>query len=233
MKVLVLGHNGMLGNTVLKYLSDCYTVHTISHRYPSELFIKHISEFDGGWVVNCIGAVPAKYTDFSINYTLPMFLDSLNKFKIINITTDTIDSDSPYSYSKKILNDWLMDYSKHSLSIRASVIGLGEASTNGIIHWVLSQQTIFAHRHHMWNGITALEWAKHCRKMIDGSITDKHITLVSDCISKYELISMILDVFKHTANLIEHTDTHKNNCIGGIYTNSIYHQLIELRNFLK
>jgi nucleoside-diphosphate-sugar epimerase len=121
MKVLVLGHNGMLGRVVLSYLNMYYQVDITQYRYPSKEFINDIHNFDGDWVVNCIGAIPHKYSEFDVNYELPVFLDTLNKFKIIHSSTDDESGDSPYSESKRIASKWLLENSKNTYSIKSSI----------------------------------------------------------------------------------------------------------------
>ena len=66
MKVLVLGHKGMLGNMVYKYLStkeDCELI-TTDLRWPSEDFKNFAVNFDGDFIVNCIGAIHQKKTNY-------------------------------------------------------------------------------------------------------------------------------------------------------------------------
>ena len=63
-KVVILGHKGMLGHMVHKVLSDNYEVKTIDERFPN--WNKEM--FDGvDFVINCIGAIPQKTTNFHVN----------------------------------------------------------------------------------------------------------------------------------------------------------------------
>ena len=74
MKIFILGHRGMLGHMVHKYLStkeDCELV-TTNLRWPSEEFKKKVIDFDGDFVVNCIGAINQKNDDFDVNVDLPI-----------------------------------------------------------------------------------------------------------------------------------------------------------------
>ena len=79
MKILVLGHKGMLGHMVHKYLStkkDCELV-TTEFRWENREFKKFILDFDGDFVVNCIGAIHQRTTDFGVNVELPEWLDKI------------------------------------------------------------------------------------------------------------------------------------------------------------
>jgi dTDP-4-dehydrorhamnose reductase len=228
MKVLVLGHKGMLGSIVFSYLNQYYDVHTIDYRYPSTEFIDNILNFDGNWIVNCIGAIPHKYSKFDVNYKLPIFLDELDMFKIIHCSTDDINSDTPYSKSKRKAADWLTLHSKNTHSIQSSVIGGG-----GLLKWVLSNTEVNGYVKSMWNGITTLEWAKYCKLIIDGIYVDTHISLITDCISKYELIRIISDVYNHNIIIKEDTSIICNNCIDGIYVGTVKNKLEEFKNFYE
>lgn len=228
MKILVLGHTGMLGRIVLSYLHNQYDTYTTSHRYPSDEFTKYIQNFDGDWVINCIGAIPQKYSTFEVNYELPILLDTINKFKIIHSSTDDTSGNTPYSISKNKADDWIYKHSKNTYSIKSSIIGEGG---NGLLNWVLSNTTVSGYSRCMWNGITTLEWAKFCKKLIDGEILNTHISLKTDCISKYELLHIISTVYNHTVNIVEDNVYISNNCIDGIYVGSIEDKLIELKKF--
>ena len=66
MKVLVLGHKGMLGHMVVKYLqSKNVHVFTMEKRWP--LNQQGIKTFTGDYIINCIGAIPQRTNEFSIN----------------------------------------------------------------------------------------------------------------------------------------------------------------------
>ena len=71
MKVLVLGHKGMLGHMVHKYLStkkDCKLT-TTDLRWPSEDFKDFVLEFcdlrGGDYIINCIGSIPQRKDNFN------------------------------------------------------------------------------------------------------------------------------------------------------------------------
>jgi dTDP-4-dehydrorhamnose reductase len=58
MKVLVLGHKGMLGHMVSKLLtSKNIEVTTTECRWSTSCFKNTIKDFDGDYIINCIGAI--------------------------------------------------------------------------------------------------------------------------------------------------------------------------------
>jgi hypothetical protein len=89
MRILILGHTGMLGHMVHKYLtSKSLNVETTNQRWPSQEFKEFIKEYDGDFIINCIGAIHQKTKNFDVNWELPIFLDFYCKCKIINPGTD-------------------------------------------------------------------------------------------------------------------------------------------------
>ena len=71
-KVVILGHKGMLGHMVHKVFNDNYEVKTITERFPN--WNKEM--FDGvDFIVNCVGAIPQKTNEFDINWQIPLWLD--------------------------------------------------------------------------------------------------------------------------------------------------------------
>ena len=72
MNVLVLGSSGMLGNAVYKYFMDKLVLVTcFNNRWPSKLFKSNIRNYNGDYVVNCIGAIAQRTDKFEINYHSP------------------------------------------------------------------------------------------------------------------------------------------------------------------
>ena len=102
MKVLVLGHTGMLGNAVCNYLrqSEDISFVTTKYRWPTDAFKTSVKNFDGDFIINCIGAIPQRTDKFEINYELPIWLDENVDCRIIHPATDCeMDSDD-YGKSK-------------------------------------------------------------------------------------------------------------------------------------
>ena len=103
-KVLVLGHGGMLGNAVCRYLNEQRDVSVVidsqKNRWPSNSFKKSIKNFNGDYIINCIGAIPQRTNQFEVNYELPIWLDKNVDCRIIHPATDCEMDDDAYGISK-------------------------------------------------------------------------------------------------------------------------------------
>ena len=196
MKILVLGHRGMLGHMVYKYLStksNCELTITNS-RWPSERFKKKILDFNGDFVVNCIGAIHQKTNNFEVNTELPIWLDELDKnFKIIHPGTDCEIDNDDYGDSKRISTEYLMKNNKNTKIIKTSIIGHELDSKYSLLEWFLnSDSEVFGYSQAYWNGNTTLQWSKICYDlMVDWDNYEKLNIPSTECISKYELLEKI------------------------------------------
>jgi len=141
MNVLVLGHEGMLGHMVNKYLTrEGVTVFTMPPRsevpaaaWPSQLFKESMLTGLNGidYIVNCIGAIPQHkkydFEDFvNVNVTLPIWLARTTKCKIIHPTTDCefLGENPKNSF-----------YSKNSIKDARDNYGLSKAMASEILEW--------------------------------------------------------------------------------------------------
>ena len=85
-----------------------------------------------------------------------------------------------------------------------------------------------------WNGITTLEWGKQCKKLIENwDNSNLYNILITDCISKYELLTEIKSVFKLDFEITPINNIGKNKCLTGVKLNNIKNQLIDLKIFYK
>lgn len=109
MRILILGHTGMLGHMVKMYLEQFYTVETISDRWGTEEFKTTIQESDADYLINCIGAIPQRTKNFDINWELPIWLDQNFNGRIIHPGTDCEMDDDDYGISKAKAAAWLME----------------------------------------------------------------------------------------------------------------------------
>ena len=236
MRILVLGHTGMLGNAVHNYLQKFYRIDTISCRCNSIEFEDSVKTYDGDYIINCIGSIPQKFRDFKINILLPIFLELNCRCKIIHPATDCEDSRHmfSYSFSKKIADDWLQAYSKKTYILQSSIIGIELNSQSSLLSWVLnSKGVISGYVDAKWNGITSLEWAKQCKEIIDNptSFPGKSV-FHTRCISKYELLTIIKEVFNlKYIEIISVEGIGEDRCMYGEALSPIRDQLIELKEF--
>lgn len=233
MKILVLGHTGMLGNAVHRYLQNFYTIDTIDYRWPSNEFIEYIKSYNGDFIINCIGAIPQKTSNFGINSILPVFLDLTSKCKIIHPSTDCESDDTLYGISKRIATDWLRYNGKKTYIFKTSIIGIELKTSDSLLCWFLKQSKANGFTSAKWNGITTLEWAKQCKILIESkkSIDQNYFVFCSECISKFELLKIIKQVFNHDIEIIPIDDIGQDKCLVGTKLNNIHQQLIELKKF--
>ena len=195
-RVLLLGSGGMLGSCVKKYLNFCPI--TIDLCCPTNRFDQqHRGEYERlitngnfDYIVNCVGAIPQKTNDFSINWELPEFLASQivgTNTKVIHASTDCEfsgkipdgkmyshtdkpDATDPYGLSKirgtKVFSTSDFQATKQVIIFRTSIIGFEPNNGNkGLLGWFLSNEdgaVVTGFTNKWWNGITTLQWAKFC-----------------------------------------------------------------------
>jgi dTDP-4-dehydrorhamnose reductase len=221
--VFVLGHRGMLGHTVARWLQEngCQ-VRTTEARYdgrPDSPLIHEVLESRCGHVVNCIGVIPGRSSDggalFAANALLPVHLGAVlgRGRTLVHASTDAVfngarggyrvgetpDAQDAYGLSKRLGE--LSAPGSSVVVLRTSVIGPDRASGRGLLSWFLAQrQEVSGYADHLWNGITSLQWAKLCLSVARGE------SLLAPCIhqpasprplSKYELLGHIAEVFEH------------------------------------
>tara|TARA_A100001515_G_scaffold136610_1_gene128514 strand:+ start:739 stop:1500 length:762 start_codon:yes stop_codon:yes gene_type:complete len=241
-KILVLGHGGMLGNVVFKYLAR-YTRHhvtTVNHRYPSQNFKDEILKSNPDYIINCIGAIPQKSPEnYDINYDLPLWLiENCRKAKVIHPGTDCEIDVSDYGKSKKIMTDYVVNNHTNTKIIKTSIVGPERNTCDSLFSWVMSKrddEKIKGYTAHFWSGITSLQWAKIALNMIEDWNKFNAMTIPdSKCISKYDLLKLIIKVFEKN-NVVEKCDKLKvNKCLAGkLKVPDIEQQMIQLKIFIE
>lgn len=231
-KALVLGHRGMLGHMVVKYLQkNNVNVDTITNRYPK--CKNKIINFKGDYIINCIGSIPQRTKDFSINYELPIWLDLNSPCRIIHPGTDCeMDNDS-YGVSKNIASNYINSLGKQTKSLKTSIIGPELHTKVSLLEWFLDQKKeTFGYTKAMWNGNTTLQWAKQCLHLMENWDTYSNIEILEgECISKYDMLLMFSQVFNKNISIIP-KDLGKNKLLkGNIKTPPLKVQLQELQKF--
>tara|TARA_Y100000385_G_C12999403_1_gene596438 strand:- start:279 stop:989 length:711 start_codon:yes stop_codon:yes gene_type:complete len=232
MKILVLGHRGMLGHMVCKYLySKLYKVVTTDRRFPN--WNKEV--FEGvDFIINCIGAIPQKTNDFDINYQISIWLNENTNCKIIYPATDCEFDGSDYGISKKKCSDYIKNSCKSTKIIQTSIIGPEINSNNSLLEWFLSQKgEVYGYTKAMWNGVTTLEWVKQCEIIINNwDITPLITILYSNSISKYKLLNIIQECYNKKDVIIMPKELgHDRTLNGDIKVKNIKEQLQELKEF--
>jgi dTDP-4-dehydrorhamnose reductase len=270
MKVFVIGSTGMLGKYVSTYLKEHYDLVEISRKdidvsniKESELRSKfvHLKIKEGDVVINCAGTIKPRVDELGdlnavlVNSVFPRILANVceyYKVKMIHPTTDCVYTGNKGEYSENDTYDVSDVYGmskalgepKNCTVIRTSIIGEEVNQGRSLIEWVKSEKnkTVFGFTNHFWNGVTCLEFAKICKKMIDNNlfwVGTKH--LHSNKLNKKELVELISKSFNLNVTVIEkETDKKCDRSMCTIYKNiedfeipTLEEQLIELNKFSK
>jgi dTDP-4-dehydrorhamnose reductase len=259
MKVFVLGHRGMLGHVVARYLSEQgIQILCSNHRYtglPGDPLISSVRESNSQWVVNAIGKVDPKATSptemLLVNAQLPVHLVSFLRAdqRVIHASSDGVfsgkhgnyctgaerDAEDLYGFSK-ILGE-VVAQEKKAYVIRTSIIGPPTRGNSGLLGWYLSQRgSVRGFKDHKWNGITALEWAKIALELVSGKLNPTTPIFQATCgesISKCELLKCISKVWNYPVSVIPTDSGNPINrtLIPDVKRPVIEDQLIELRDW--
>lgn len=241
MKILVLGHNGMLGNMVLTYLFFKYKddVITTNLRWNSAEFKDFVQNSNVDYIINCIGIIPQRNYDESkynlINYELPLWLDNLG-IRIIHPDTDEPDT-TPYGLSKSKVSK---DCNINTKIIKTSILGFERSTKYSLLEWFLSQpegSEINGYIDQLWNGNTTLEWIQWADKIMNNWHSYKHITTIAnpDCHTKYQLLLLFKYLFEKDIKItpFESGEIKKNCLEPDYYTKEIATQILEMKKFYK
>jgi dTDP-4-dehydrorhamnose reductase len=167
-------------------------------------------------IINCIGILNEQANNnpllaFQVNSLLPHQLAKLiarHQGKLIQISTDCVFSGLEGDYTEDKIPDGTSVYAQskqlgeiinnHNLTIRTSIIG-PELKEDGIglFLWFMNQSgEIKGYEKVLWNGVTTLELAKSIEKMIQHHVTGLYHLGSSKKVSKYELLTLIQDIFQ-------------------------------------
>jgi dTDP-4-dehydrorhamnose reductase len=236
MKVLVLGHKGMLGHMVSKLLSTKgIEVFNTECRWSTSCFKNIIKKFEGDYIINCIGAIPQKTNYFNINWKLPQWLDENANCKIIHPGTDCEMDDDDYGNSKRKISEWIKSSSKNTKIIKTSILGPELNSKVSLMEWFLSQTgEINGYSECYWNGNTTLTWAKFCLYLMENwDNEDIETILEGECISKYNLLLMLQEIYQRPDIIINPiNEPVMDKCLKGkVKTPRLLDQLMDMKYF--
>lgn len=235
-RVLILGHKGMLGHMVVKYLSDKCVCYTTPHRFPSDEFKHDILNFDGDYIINCVGAIPQRKNEFQVNFELPIWLSQSANCNVIHPSTDCEVDDNDYGISKRRAAEYIKTYSKNTKILKTSIIGPELNGHSSLLSWFIhSTGEVKGYKNAYWNGITTLEWAKLCHNMINWwDDFDVENIAQSECISKYELLCIFKELYQKDIIIIPFENNLIDKCLNGaIITKHIKDQLEELKKYYE
>lgn len=245
-KILVLGHNGMLGHIVCQYLKkkdDC-NVLINDQRWPLNSFKKKIFEFSSqtnSFIINCIGAIPQKVEKYDINTDLPLWLEkNINpnfNCRIIHPGTDCEMDNDDYGISKKKASDFILNKGQFTKIIQSSIIGPELNHKKSLFEWFINNQEekIEGYSNFYWNGITTLKWVEICYDLIINWDKYKVLTIpATECISKYELLNIMKKIFDKKIKINKNYEIKVNKCLkGNLFVSSINDQLVDLKNYMS
>ena len=236
-KVLVLGHGGMLGNAVCRYLNEQRDVSVVidsqKNRWPSNSFKRSIKNFNGDYIINCIGAIPQRTNQFEVNYELPIWLDKNVSCRIIHPATDCEMDGDEYGKSKAKAGRYLAMDGYNTKQIVTSIIGHELDSNHSLLDWFLSsEKEVSGYTECYWNGNTTLEWSKQCKDMMENwEKYAKRNVITTECISKYELLNIMKEVYNKDIIINKNDNLKLNKCLIGTSRGTIFNQLKELKSY--
>jgi dTDP-4-dehydrorhamnose reductase len=187
------------------------------------------NRFNPHYVVNCIGITNIHCPDTDaqgvlsavrVNALFPHALaDFLRRVEVntktVHITTDCVFSGRTGRYDETALHDAVDFYGKSKslgevqadswLNIRCSIVGPDVHRRTSLLEWFLSHgpgATVSGYSHHMWNGVTTLQFAKLCEEIILQNTFDRlrattHTLhwVPNESVSKYELLQLFNQIY--------------------------------------
>lgn len=257
MKILILGHEGMLGNVAFKYFSKNHEIATIEPRWDSDDFKNRVLEADADFIINCIGAISQKkfgddYFEF-LNVKLPEFLETTGK-KIIHPSTDCVfsgniepphmygkederDAYDVYGKSKAKIDKMIVDDFKNTKMIRASIVGHEIKGHVSLLDWFLGTDDdaeLNGYCNYYWNGITTLQWCKIAEELMGNWNDAPIITQVgTEAIVKSDLLRLMGKIYGKLNKINDfEMETPLNKMLVSDYPiQSMEEQLQELKEF--
>lgn len=211
---------------------------------------------DYDYVINCVGTIKPFMKDnpvsaIQINSIFPWKLARRCTHagaKLIHITTDCVYSGAKGAYSEEDLHDALDDYGKSKslgepagcMVLRTSIIGEEIHKGASLVEWVKSQKgkPVNGYTNHDWNGITTLQYAKICDKIISNNLYQEGTYHVYSpkSINKYELVTLLGDRFDLEIMVspyeapvrVDRTLATVNDLCSGLEVPSIEQQIMEM-----
>ena len=235
---------------------------------------KYLLKYD--YIINAIGIIKPYcndnnnseiYNAIKINSLFPHELSNFLiknhvHTKIINITTDCVFSGTKGRYKEKDSHDALDVYGKtkslgesrntNILNIRCSIIGPETQHKASLMEWLLMQtneNNIQGYTKHLWNGVTTLQYARLCEKLINSnkfnSFQQKsniYHFVPNKEINKFDLLETINTVFDKKLSIKKNNKVKPiNRTLKTLYpeftkicgNSNINKELLILKNFME
>lgn len=241
MKVLILGHKGMLGHVVARYLRERGHDVVEGGRYEGMVELG-----DAEAVVNCAGVVSGTDGLFMANTLLPLHLAArLDGRLLVHASTDCVfdgkrgwyeagerpNAMSDYGLSKR-LGEGCREFPR-VVVLRTSIVGPPGEAGRGLLGWFLRQDgPVEGWTDHIWNGITTLTWAQLAADVLEGRMVGLHQPSTSATITKYELLRLFGEVFEHSIEVRPvRTEPCDRSLVPTIVVPPLREQLVALREW--
>jgi dTDP-4-dehydrorhamnose reductase len=261
MNVCVLGHRGMLGTAVARFLKESgHRVQTIANRFSScaaDEFIDAVQAGTPDWCVNCIGIAPRQELKLELltdtNSELPAALsrELPTECGLIHASTDGVfrpdradrrcdeptDATDNYGLSKRRAEDALSR--PNDFIIRSSLVGIDPPGRpDNLLSWFLgaSGDDVSGFANQMWNGITTLQWARFAAELIERRASPPGRILqpaVLPPVSKFDLLNLFGEVWEHprAVNAAEAPASVTRTLKPNIETPPLREQLLRLKSW--
>lgn len=250
------------------FIFDAYDISRLEKQEFIDLKIEYI--------INCIGITKPFSKDndpegvvraIKINADFPWELAKYAQkynIKILQIGTDCVFSGKKGLYNEDDPHDPIDVYGKSkslgevfdgtTLIIRGSIIGPEfKKETTFLLEWFLNQPIggeIGGFEHHIWNGLTTLQFAQICEKIIESNSFDKILKISyvyhftpNAIVNKFELMNIFNEVFEKKLKIkkinfpnqkIDRSLATKYNILEELYKKSdIKTALINLRKYIE
>jgi dTDP-4-dehydrorhamnose reductase len=194
MRVFVLGHRGMLGHVVARFLEQqgCEVV-TSPERYGGaarDPLVETVRDSGSAWVINALGRIKQKTEDpselYLANSVFPLHLRTRMRpeQRLVHASSDCVfsgrrgrysiayerDAEDVYGLSKALGE--AAAQAGRCWVIRTSIIGPELGKGWGLMGWFLRQSgEVNGYTNHLWNGITTLEWAAIAWELMNGCLS--------------------------------------------------------------
>ena len=233
LKILSKEKSFKIMGTHLNKRKDLFYFDVESGLEKLDLICKKNKGFD--YFINCIGVINNKINEnnpesiqraIRINSIFPPLLAEFaqkRKIRVMHISTDGVfsnvakhyDEDAPYDCTDiygKTKSQGEVPNNKYFLNIRCSIIGPSPFEKGGLLEWFRSQpegSTIDGYTNHLWNGVTTLQFAQLCYKIIKRGRFDsiiKESTVHHFCpnkpISKFRLLRLFKSLLRKKAKIL-------------------------------
>lgn len=258
-EVFVVGHRGMLGHVVARYLAQLgYRVVTSDERYrggQDDTLVAAVKRSGCRFVVNALGRNNPKVIGalelVRDNSVFPVHLLSQldSGQRLIHASSDGVFSGQAGPYPVEHIADAVDDYglskrygeavatAGRAIVIRTSIVGPDPAAGRGLMAWLQAQSgAVSGFTNHLWNGVTTLEWAKVCGELMASDSKAWPAVVqpgVWPAVSKCALLEIMASAWglPVTVQATEHATALNRALIPTLQRKSLVQQLQELRQW--